>query len=102
MGGGQATAVTAFSCALLRAGRIIGSRTGYLDDDWVHAMRGQLASWDVHPQRMESVISTALAGYRGALLLALTTADWTAADEAITSTIEALTQQISQEEREPS
>ena len=73
-----------------------------LDDDWVHTMRGQLASWDVHPQRMESVISTALAGYRGALLLALTTADWTAADEAITTIIEALTQQISQEEREPS
>ena len=66
-----------------------------LDDDWVHAMRGQLTSWDVHPQKIESVISTALAGYRGALLQALTTDDWKAADEAITCIIETLRQQIS-------
>ena len=66
-----------------------------LDDDWIHAMRGQLTSRDVQPQRMEAAISTALAGYRGALLQALTTDDWKAADEAITCIIEALRQQIS-------
>ena len=66
-----------------------------LDDDWIQAMRGQLTSLDVQPQRMEAAISTALAGYRGALLQALTTDDWKAADEAITCIIEALRQQIS-------
>ncbi len=66
-----------------------------LDDDWIQAMRGQLTSLDVQPQRMEAAISTALAGYRGALLQALTTDDWKAADEAINCIIEALRQQIS-------
>ena len=36
-----------------------------LDDDWVHAMSGQLTSRGVPPQKVEAVISTALAGYRG-------------------------------------
>lgn len=66
-----------------------------LDDDWIQAMRGQLTSLDVQPQRMEAAISTALAGYRGALLQALTTDDWKTADEAINCIIEALRQQIS-------
>lgn len=66
-----------------------------LDDDWIQAMRGQLTSLAVQPQRMEAAISTALAGYRGALLQALTTDDWKAADEAINCIIEALRQQIS-------
>ena len=72
-----------------------------LDDDWVHAMSGQLTSRGVPPQKVEAVISTALAGYRGALLLALATDDWKAADEAITCIIEALKQQI-HEGAEPS
>lgn len=72
-----------------------------LDDDWVHAMSGQLTSRGVPPQKVEAVISTALAGYRGALLLALATDDWKAADEAITCITEALKQQI-HEGAEPS
>lgn len=66
-----------------------------LDDDWIHAMRGQFTSQDVQPQKMETAISAALAGYRGALLQALTTNDWKTAEEAITCIIEAVKQQIS-------
>ena len=72
-----------------------------LDDDWVHAMSGQLTSRGVPRQKTKVVISTALAGYRGALLLAHTTNDWEAADEAITCIIEALKQQT-HEGAEPS
>lgn len=66
-----------------------------LERDWADAITQNLSKLGVPQSTAKAAASAALAGYRGALFLALATGDWEAGDEAVAFLVDALERQLS-------